>query len=128
MVLENVHYAASDLSPHLERGGRSLAYEHRVELHNADVFKVCTGDKIPDEQASEVRGPQSGGALTRGLEEAIEQVWLNGIIPKGLRAKDRNNMIIAQVRRNGGSVPKDPAKAIQRVLKKQNQNRLRHDK
>jgi hypothetical protein len=120
VVLESVHYAAGDPSPHLERGGPSLAYEHRVELHSADVLEVlCTGDKIPDEQAGEVGRPQSGGALSLGIELAVKQLWPDLITPTGLTAKDRDNAIIDQLRRNGGSVPKDSiARTIQRVLKK----------
>ena len=124
-VLESVHYAAGDPSPHLERGGRSLAYEHRVELLSADVLKVlCTADKIPDKQAGEVCRPQSGGALSRGIEEAIDQLWPDGI-PKGLRAKDRNELIRKQVILNGGSVlsPDGFARAVQRVLKKRREQK-----
>jgi hypothetical protein len=110
LVLESVRYAAGDPSPH-SPGGRALAYEHRVELHSADVLKVlCTGDKIPDEQASE------GGALSQGIEEAIKQLWSNRI-PKGLRAKDRDKMINDQLIRNGGSVSGATARTIQRVIK-----------
>jgi hypothetical protein len=127
VVLENVHYSASDLSPHLERGGPSLAYEHRVELHSADVLEVlCTRDKVPDEQSGEVGRPQSGGALSRGMELAIKELWPDLITPTGLTAKDRNNMILDRMIRNGGSVPADKGapRAIQRAfkrLKEQNQ-------
>jgi hypothetical protein len=113
-VLESVHYAAGDPSPHyLQRGRRSLAYEHRVELHRADVLKVlCTGDKIPDEVATGRRGidhpgeagrgegraaladeDESIGAKTLGIIEAIKNLWPDGIIPKGLSAKERDDAI-----------------------------------
>ena len=115
-VLESVHYSPGDPSPHyLQRGGRSLAYVHRVELHSADLVKVLrTGDKIPDEQASDI--PESGGALALGTEEAIKQLWPNGI-PKGLRAKDRNKMIVDRLKHNGASIPQDVPRAVQRALK-----------
>ena len=120
-VLESVHYSASDPSPHyLQRVGRSLAYDHRVELHSADVLEVLwTRDKVPDEQSGEVGRPQSGGALSLGIELAVEQLWPDRIIPTGLTAKDRDSAIIEQLRRNGGSVPKNSiARTIQRVFKK----------
>jgi hypothetical protein len=56
------------------------------------------------------------GAKTRGITDAIEKLFPGGI-PKGLTAKDRNNRIVNWLRDNGCSEPKDPARAIQRVLK-----------
>jgi hypothetical protein len=52
-----------------------------------------------------------------GAMEAINQLWPDAI-PKGLSAKDRNNLIVHQIERNGGSVPTAPARLIQRALKK----------
>jgi hypothetical protein len=89
-----------------------------VELHSADVLKaLCAGDKIPDEQASEVGRPQSGGALSLGIELAIEEL---SPFPTGLTAKDRNEMILDKMRGNGGSVPagNGAPRAIQRVFKR----------
>jgi len=60
--------------------------------------------------------PKSG-AKTRGVTEAIDQLFPGGI-PPGLSAKDRNRAIVEQLKRNRISVPKDPQRAIQRVLQK----------
>jgi hypothetical protein len=129
-VLERVRYAAADPSPHSQRGGRSRAYQHRVELHSADVLKVlCNGEKVPDEQAAVRRSQPKGepkGAKTRGIIEAIRQLWPNHRIPEGLTAKDRDKAIIDQLTGNGGSVPSSrtikrsvpSSRTIQRVLKK----------
>jgi hypothetical protein len=57
------------------------------------------------------------GAKTRGIEEAIDQLWPNRI-PEGLSAKDRDNKIVAQLKINQSSVPKNIARAVQRVLAK----------
>ena len=57
------------------------------------------------------------GAKTRGVAEAIDQLF-SGEIPLGLSAKDRNRAIVEQLKRNRSSVPKDPQRAIQRVLQK----------
>jgi hypothetical protein len=120
VVLESVHHAAGDSSPYLERGGPSLAYEHRVELHSGDVLKVlCTADKIPDEQSGALRWPQPSGAMMVGMMGAIKQIWPDGRIPKELTAKHRNKLIMDQLERNGWSFPpNNPARTIQRALKK----------
>ena len=56
------------------------------------------------------------GAKTRGIAGAIDELWPNKI-PKGLTAKDRNSAIIEWLVENGCSVPTNPERAIQRVLK-----------
>jgi hypothetical protein len=56
------------------------------------------------------------GAKTRGIADAIEKLFPSGI-PKGLTAKERNNLIVNWLRDKKCSVPKDPPRAIQRVLK-----------
>jgi hypothetical protein len=56
------------------------------------------------------------GAKTRGIVEAIGQLWPNEI-PKGLSAKERNRAIIDRMKLNKSSIPKNPERAIQRVLK-----------
>jgi hypothetical protein len=58
------------------------------------------------------------GAKTRGITEAIAQLWSNGI-PTGLSAKERDRAILSQMESNGSSIPKGAARAIQRVLKAQ---------
>jgi 7-cyano-7-deazaguanine synthase in queuosine biosynthesis len=58
------------------------------------------------------------GAKTRGIAEAIDQLWPKGI-PKGLSAKDRNKAVIEWLGSKGYSLPTNPERAIQRVLKVQ---------
>jgi hypothetical protein len=67
---------------------------------------------------SQHAGPNSnsgGGAKSTAIGEALDQLFPDGIPPKGLSAKARNNKIISKVKENGGSEPS--ARAIQRVLK-----------
>jgi hypothetical protein len=59
-----------------------------------------------------------GGAKTIAIVQAIDQLWPNGIIPKGLSGKDRNKAIISKMKENQSSLPTNPARAIQRVLAK----------
>jgi hypothetical protein len=56
------------------------------------------------------------GAKSRGIAEAIKKLWPNGL-PKGLSAKDRNNEIIKWLTDARYSLPTNPERAIQRVLK-----------
>jgi hypothetical protein len=56
------------------------------------------------------------GAKTRGILEAFEHLWPNEI-PKGLSAKDRNKAVLEWLSCNSYSVPINPERAIQRVLK-----------
>jgi hypothetical protein len=58
-----------------------------------------------------------GGAKSIAIEQAIDQLWSNGI-PKGLTAKGRNKAIISKMQENQSSLPTSPARAIQRVLAK----------
>jgi 7-cyano-7-deazaguanine synthase in queuosine biosynthesis len=58
------------------------------------------------------------GAKTRGIGEAIDKLWPGGV-PKGLSAKDRNKSVIDWLGANGYSLPTNPERAIQRVLKRQ---------
>jgi hypothetical protein len=61
----------------------------------------------------------SRGAKTRGIEDAIKQIWDNDI-PQGLSPKERNNKIRGWLKDNECSLPKSDAslaRAIQRVLK-----------
>jgi len=59
---------------------------------------------------------QEGGIKARSIEKAIGALW-SWNIPQGLTAKERNNKIIKWLNENGCSVPQDPARAIQRVIK-----------
>src|SRR5262249_1272866 len=58
------------------------------------------------------------GAKTRGVTEAVNQLWPEGV-PKGLTAKERDQLVFKQLKRNGSSIPKDLARAVQRVLQEQ---------
>jgi hypothetical protein len=78
---------------------------------------------LPSVTASESRAintahekPTAPGAKTRGILEAINQLWPGGI-PNGLSAKDRNKEIITQLAKNKSSVPQNIARAVQRALK-----------
>jgi hypothetical protein len=79
-------------------------------------------DRLWPEAAKNRRGaaregaPQSRrsvGAKTRGVQEAIDHLWPNGI-PPGLSPKERNNKIIDHIDHNGGSIPS--TRTIERVL------------
>jgi hypothetical protein len=58
----------------------------------------------------------ASGAISQGIEEAIEAIW-SGNIPKGLSAKKRNRKIIDWLALNERSQSTSPERAIQRVLK-----------
>ena len=58
------------------------------------------------------------GAKTRGVTEALNQLWPEGI-PEGLTAKERNQQVLDQLKRNRSSIPKDIARAVQRALQLQ---------
>jgi hypothetical protein len=74
-------------------------------------------DKDQDEPARAAPQAKSGhGAKTRGIGEAIDQLWPSGV-PKGLSAKDRNKAVIEWLSDHGYSIPINPERAIQRVLK-----------
>jgi hypothetical protein len=71
----------------------------------------------PDERAHpSSEGQSRSGAKSRGIAEAIDTLWPNGL-PKGLSAKDRNRAIIKWLEGAGYSLPTKPERAIQRVLK-----------
>ena len=73
---------------------------------------------LPNDHSSDLDSKSGPGAKTRGIAEAIGQLWPGGI-PEGLTAKDRNRAIIEWLRDNKYSVPSQPERAIQRVLKAQ---------
>ena len=74
-------------------------------------------DKIRDELRRSAPKSVSGpGAKTRGVLEAINKLWPDGI-PAGLSAKERNNAILVWLRSKGYSIPSNPERTIQRVLK-----------
>ena len=81
------------------------------------------------EAASAVRQPKSAkaGAKARGIDEAVDDLWPNGI-PEGLSAKERNNRIIDWLKAKHYSIPTNPERAIQRVLQgRQTHYRGKHD-
>jgi hypothetical protein len=71
---------------------------------------------LPDDRPSGVASKAGAGAKTLGIEQAMQQLWPNGI-PEGLTAKERNKAILDWLKSNGCSVPTSPERAIQRVLK-----------
>ena len=58
------------------------------------------------------------GAKARGVTEAVNQLWPEGV-PKTLTGKERDQAVLRQLKRNGSSIPKDLARAVQRVLQEQ---------
>jgi Queuosine biosynthesis protein QueC len=56
------------------------------------------------------------GAKAWGIAEAIKGLWGHGV-PRGLTAKERDKAIVAWLRANGHTVPLNPQRAIQRVLR-----------
>lgn len=87
-------------------------------LSNADIANVLRGGEHKSHHEPARAAPQSlsgPGAKTRGIAEAINQLWPNGI-PIGLSAKDRNNAVIKWLNDKGYSVPINPERAIQRAL------------
>lgn len=71
---------------------------------------------LPGDRSDDPGSRSGSGAKTRGIAGAIDELWPNEI-PKGLTAKDRNKQIIKWLVENGCSVPTNPERAIQRVLK-----------
>jgi hypothetical protein len=68
-VIETAHYGPVDPFPLVQRGGRSLAYQHRLELRKADVTKVFSIRKQP---VPAVREPESGErAKQREIDEHV---------------------------------------------------------
>jgi hypothetical protein len=139
-LVESAHYASGDPIPHSQRGGRSLAYQHRIELLRADVIKAFnivkeqvtavpqsksgarTNARETVEHVPAAPQPKSGaGAKTRGVKQAIIAVFPPyGIPPLGLSAKGRDTKIKEWLDRAGYSLPMSDsalAKLIQRVLK-----------
>jgi hypothetical protein len=70
----------------------------------------------PNDQSTDSGSISWPGAKTRGIAEAIDELWSDEI-PEGLTAKDRNKAILAWLHDKGYSVPGKPERAIQRVLK-----------
>jgi len=95
-----------------------------IELCTSDVTTVLCVTGTNSNKESVRAGPDfksSLGAKTRGIADAMSQLWPDGI-PKGLSAKDRNKAITNWLRDKGCSIPANPERAIQRVLKDQRSN------
>jgi hypothetical protein len=88
---------------------------HRLEK-SPPRFEPLNEPSLVRLKKPERKRPKSGrGAKTRGIVGAIKQLWPDGI-PKSLTAKDRDQAIIEQIKRNEGSVP--TPRTIQRVLER----------
>lgn len=87
-----------------------------VELSTADIMSILNITVARATNAIRSSSKSGRGAKARAIDEAINQLWPDEI-PKGLSAKDRNRAILDQIRKNGGSIPADPERAIQRALK-----------
>jgi hypothetical protein len=92
--------------------------EKKAERPNPDVTDMLCGTREEqDERACAASKAQSHpGAKSRGVAEAIEKLWPDGL-PKGLSAKDRNRAIITWLKDAGYSLPTNTERMIQRVLK-----------
>jgi hypothetical protein len=103
---------------------RNLCGYRNVRVFRDDVLRAFNADDVTapshhaiDKEANASAKAKSGpGAKARGIAEAINQLWSNKI-PKGLSAKDRNKAITGRMELNGSSIPQNPERAIQRVLK-----------
>jgi hypothetical protein len=93
------------------------SYGRGIEVLREDVLR-----EWPEHPRPPSVQPASKVPLTRprpieeGVIQAILDLWPNGL-PVGLRAKDRNNQILARLKKNEASVPTDVSKAVQRALK-----------
>jgi hypothetical protein len=109
-LVESAHYAPGNRIPHSQRGRRSLAYQHRIELLSADVTEAfnmydqrqpvvpqsksgaSTKARETFERAPATTRSKSAGAKTQGIKEATRHHWPHGI-PETLSAKDRDALI-----------------------------------
>ena len=146
-LVESAHYASGDFIPHSQRGGRSLPYQHRIELFRADVttaFNIKEQVTAVPQSKSGARTkaretvehvpavPQPGaGAKSRGIKQALIAVFSpDGIPPLGLSAKDRDTKIkewLVHARYSlpasdfgsGEAHPKSAARSCEELLKVQ---------
>ena len=80
----------------------------RIELYRKDVLALCESKSTPPKIGS--------GAISDGIHLAIKDLWPNGI-PKGVRAKERDNEILEWLKQNDKSIPTNISRAVQRALK-----------
>jgi hypothetical protein len=93
----------------------------RIEVSHEGLLKLW-----PEHQKDATRPlrPEIGsnttqrrdGPISNGIRLAIDALWPNGD-RQGLRAKDRDNKILAWLEDNKRSIPANIARAVQRVLK-----------
>jgi hypothetical protein len=96
-----------------------LSHEPKPPPSNPDVTDVHRGGRREDQDeraGAASKAKSHPGAKSRGIAEAIEKLWPKGL-PTGLSAKDRNRAIIKWLEDAGYSLPTNPERAIQRVLK-----------
>jgi hypothetical protein len=89
-----------------------------VDILPPTVGRVSSGAASVPYKPAAPKSKPGPGAKKQGITDAINQLWPHGI-PRGLSAKDRNRQIIDWLTRNQYSVPGNPERAIQRVLKAQ---------
>src|SRR5262249_5299313 len=93
-----------------------------IEVRRSDVTRVLYAfgsGAIPHptgNPANLSKRKSGAGAKSHAIKQAIKELWPEGI-PAGLSAKDRNNKIVERLRENNLSVPANPERAIQRVLR-----------
>jgi hypothetical protein len=118
-VIEIARYRADDPLPHSQRGGRCLTYQHRVELHSADVTKILIGpaeQDTPDEQERALAQLLPDlGPKTRAIAEIIIELGLKHIMQLPSK-KARNKEIIEGLQKKGHKIPAYPERSIQRLL------------
>jgi hypothetical protein len=85
-----------------------------IELFSSEVTAVLCDRKTDSDQTFVPRSAAYGGAKARGIEQAYNQLWPEGI-PVGLSAKERNKAILERIEASGGSIPN--SRTIQRTLK-----------
>jgi hypothetical protein len=101
-------------------GGSEIVYSdygRRVEALREDVLGLWLEAKEPPAAPKAV--PKRARPVEEGVLEAIRALWPNGI-PRGLKAKQRDNEIHKWLKTNGRSVGTDASpsfsRAVQRVL------------
>jgi hypothetical protein len=82
------------------------------------------GVGVVDQQVPAAPDSKSSfGAKTKGIMEALNQLWPGGI-PKAVSAKERDRKILEWLREKNYSLPTNPARTIQRALIKRRSNPL----
>jgi hypothetical protein len=93
------------------------SYGKGIEVWREDVLREWPEHSHPPAAQSASNAQRTRPRpIEEGVVQAIRDLWPNGI-PGGLKAKERNNKIIARLEENGASVPTDVSRAVQRALK-----------